>query len=199
MTKTTTTTTKTTDNTQVSIRRAELSFQLRGAKNSRETNKPLFVLCCLPCCFQCFTNLNLLISMQVLISMCFQSSPLSMSFWVPIFLTCVLSISLPLSDQQYCGFLIGQIPKILLDVFSQGSQFSPYQQVFSLILLQHITAAERTSWARAAVAVAQSVRAFVLQAEGWALESLPQQTVKRRSYISTAKRSATGVSVTGPR
>mgnify|MGYP003683571715 CR=1 FL=1 len=50
----------TTDNAQISIRKAQLAFQLIWAKIPRQTNKPLFVLCCWPCCFRCFTSLNLL-------------------------------------------------------------------------------------------------------------------------------------------
>ena len=52
-----------------------------------------------------------------------------------------------------------------------------------------------------AAALAQSVRAFASHAEGWVFESQPPQAqlVKTDSDISTAKRSATGVSVTGPR
>ena len=47
-------------------------------------------------------------------------------------------------------------------------------------------------------AVAQSVRAFAPQAEGWVLESQPRQTqvVRTGCDSSTAKRSAIGVSVT---
>ena len=50
-------------------------------------------------------------------------------------------------------------------------------------------------------AVAQSVRAFAPQAEGWVFESQTRQTqaVKTGSDSYTAKRSAIGVSVTGPR
>ena len=50
-------------------------------------------------------------------------------------------------------------------------------------------------------AVAQSVRAFAPQAEGWMFESQTRQTqaVKTGSDSYTAKRSAIGVSVTGPR
>ena len=48
-------------------------------------------------------------------------------------------------------------------------------------------------------AAAQWVRAFASQAEGWVFESQPRQTVKTDSDSSTAKRSATGVSDTGPR
>ena len=46
-------------------------------------------------------------------------------------------------------------------------------------------------------AVAQSVRAFASNAKGWVFESQPQQTevVKEGRDSSTAKRSATGVSV----
>ena len=44
---------------------------------------------------------------------------------------------------------------------------------------------------KAAVAVAQSVRAYAPQAEGWMFET--------GSDSSNAKRSALGVSVTGPR
>ena len=49
--------------------------------------------------------------------------------------------------------------------------------------------------------IAQWVRAFAQQAKGWVLESQPRQTyvVKSGSDSSTAKRSAIGVSVTGPR
>ena len=48
---------------------------------------------------------------------------------------------------------------------------------------------------------AQWVRTFTPQAEGWVFESQPRQTqvVKTGSDSSTAKRSALGVSVTGPR
>lgn len=49
----------TTDNAQISIRKAQLAFQLIWAKIPRQTNNPLFVLCCWPCCFRCFTSLNL--------------------------------------------------------------------------------------------------------------------------------------------
>ena len=44
-------------------------------------------------------------------------------------------------------------------------------------------------------------RTFATQAEGWVFESLLRQTllVKMGSDSSTAKRSAIGVSVTGPR
>ena len=50
-------------------------------------------------------------------------------------------------------------------------------------------------------AVAQSVRAFISHAEGWFFKSRPRQTlvVKTGSDGSTAKRSSTGASVTGPR
>ena len=50
-------------------------------------------------------------------------------------------------------------------------------------------------------AVVQWARAFTFQAEGWVFESQPQKTevVKTGSDSSTAKRSATGVSVTCPR
>ena len=53
---------------------------------------------------------------------------------------------------------------------------------------------------RAAV-VAQWIRAFAPQAEGLVFESQPRQTliVKTGSDSSTAKRSAIGVIVTGPR
>ena len=49
--------------------------------------------------------------------------------------------------------------------------------------------------------MAQWVRAFAPQAEGWVFESQPRQSyvVKTGSDSSTAKRSAIGVSVTGPR
>ena len=52
-----------------------------------------------------------------------------------------------------------------------------------------------------AAAVAQWVRTFTPQAEGWVFEFQPQQTyvVKTDSDSSTAKRSPIGVSVTGPR
>ena len=45
--------------------------------------------------------------------------------------------------------------------------------------------------------MAQSVRAFASNANGWEFESQPQQTqvVKEGSDSSTAKRSATGVSI----
>ena len=48
--------------------------------------------------------------------------------------------------------------------------------------------------------VAQSVRAFVSHAEGWVFESQQRQSqvVKTGSDSSTAKRSAVGVSTTGP-
>ena len=51
------------------------------------------------------------------------------------------------------------------------------------------------------VAMTQWVRALALQAEGWAFESEPRQTlvVKTDSDLSAAKRSAIGVSFTGPR
>ena len=47
----------------------------------------------------------------------------------------------------------------------------------------------------------QWVRALALQAEGWVFESEPRQTlvVKTDSDRSAAKRSAIGVSFTGPR
>ena len=47
----------------------------------------------------------------------------------------------------------------------------------------------------------QWVRALASQAEGWVFESQPRQTyvVKTGCDSSTAKRSAIGVSVTGPR
>ena len=50
-------------------------------------------------------------------------------------------------------------------------------------------------------AVAQWVRAFAPQAEGWVFEFQPRQThvIKTGSDSSTAKRSSIGVSVTGPR
>ena len=50
-------------------------------------------------------------------------------------------------------------------------------------------------------AVAQRARAVASKAEGWVFESQPRQTlvVKTGSDCSTAKRSAIGVSVTGPR
>ena len=50
-------------------------------------------------------------------------------------------------------------------------------------------------------AVAQWVRVFAPQAEGWVFESQQRQTqvVKTGSDSSTAKRSAIGMSVTGPR
>ena len=49
-------------------------------------------------------------------------------------------------------------------------------------------------------AVTQWVRAFASQAEGWVIQSQPRQTkvLKTGSDSSTAKRSAVGVSVTGP-
>ena len=49
--------------------------------------------------------------------------------------------------------------------------------------------------------VAQLVRVFALQPDGWVFESQPRQNlvVKTGSDSSTAKRSATGVSVEGPR
>ena len=49
-------------------------------------------------------------------------------------------------------------------------------------------------------AVAQWVRGFPSQAEGWMFESQPRQTqvVKTGSDSSTAKRSAIGVNATGP-
>ena len=49
-------------------------------------------------------------------------------------------------------------------------------------------------------AATQSGVAFALDAEGWVFESQLRQTlvVKTGNYSSTAKRSATGVSVTGP-
>ena len=49
--------------------------------------------------------------------------------------------------------------------------------------------------------VAQSVRAFASHAEGWLFETEPRQicVVKKSCDSSTAKRSATDVSVTGPR
>ena len=49
--------------------------------------------------------------------------------------------------------------------------------------------------------MAQSVRAFVPQAEDWAFESQPRQIliVKTGSDSSNAKCSAIGVSVKGPR
>ena len=51
------------------------------------------------------------------------------------------------------------------------------------------------------VALAQSVRALVPQAEAWVFESQTRQTqaVKTGSDSFTAKRSVIGVSVTGPR
>ena len=51
------------------------------------------------------------------------------------------------------------------------------------------------------VAVAQWVRVFAPQGEGWVFESQPRQiqVVKTGSDSSTAKQSITGVSVTGPR
>ena len=50
-------------------------------------------------------------------------------------------------------------------------------------------------------AVAQWVRVFAPKAEGWVFESQQRQTqvVKTGSDSSTAKRSAIGMSVTGPR
>ena len=50
-------------------------------------------------------------------------------------------------------------------------------------------------------AEAHCVRALALQADGWVFESKPRQTlfVKTSNDSSTAKRSAIGVSVTGPR
>ena len=50
-------------------------------------------------------------------------------------------------------------------------------------------------------AVAQWARAFASHADGWVFESQPRQTqvVKTGRESSTAKRSAVGVSVTGPR
>ena len=50
-------------------------------------------------------------------------------------------------------------------------------------------------------AVVQWARAFAFQAEDWVFESQPQKTkvVKTGSDSSTAKRSATGVSITSPR
>ena len=53
----------------------------------------------------------------------------------------------------------------------------------------------------AAAAVAQSVRAFTLQVEGWVFGShlLQTKVVKTGSDSSTAKRLTTGVSVMGPR
>ena len=50
-------------------------------------------------------------------------------------------------------------------------------------------------------AMAQWVRAFVPQAEGWVFESQPRQNlvVKTGRDSFNAKRSAMGVSVTGPR
>ena len=50
-------------------------------------------------------------------------------------------------------------------------------------------------------AVAHWVRALASQAEGWVFESQPRQTqvAKIGSDRSTAKRSAIGVSITGPR
>ena len=52
-----------------------------------------------------------------------------------------------------------------------------------------------------AAAVAQWVRAIALQVEGWVFESEPRQTLVVKTGIdsSTDKRSALGVSVTGPR
>ena len=52
-----------------------------------------------------------------------------------------------------------------------------------------------------AAAVAQGVRAFAPQAEGWEIEFQPRQTqvVKTGSGSFSAKRSVLGVSVTGPR
>ena len=49
--------------------------------------------------------------------------------------------------------------------------------------------------------MAQWIRALTLQAEGWVFESQTRQTyvVKTGSDSSTAKRSAIGVSITGPR
>ena len=49
-------------------------------------------------------------------------------------------------------------------------------------------------------AVTQLFRAFASQAEGWVFQSQPRQTkvLKTGSDSSTAKRSAVGVSVTGP-
>ena len=52
-----------------------------------------------------------------------------------------------------------------------------------------------------AAAVAQWFRVFAPQAEGWMFESQPPQTqvAKTGRHSSTAKRSALGVSVKGPR
>ena len=52
-----------------------------------------------------------------------------------------------------------------------------------------------------AAAVAQWVRVFAPQAEGWVFETQPRQTlvVKTGSDSSTAKRSAIAASVTGTR
>ena len=54
---------------------------------------------------------------------------------------------------------------------------------------------------QSAAVVGQSVKALAPLAEGSIFESLPQQTkvVKTGSDSSTAKRSALGVNVTGPR
>ena len=52
-----------------------------------------------------------------------------------------------------------------------------------------------------AAAVAQWVRAFAQLTEGWVFESQPRQTyiIKTGSDSSTAKRSALGLNVMGPR
>ena len=62
--------------------------------------------------------------------------------------------------------------------------------VFNCLMMIKITAA-----------VAQSVEAFALHAEGWVLESHPRQVwvVKTGSDSSTAKHSTTGATGTGPR
>ena len=68
-----------------------------------------------------------------------------------------------------------------------------------LNLLPHeLSLKSPTTWA---AVVAKLARAFAPQAEGWVFESQPWQTlvVKTGSDRSTAKRSALGVSVTGPR
>ena len=75
---------------------------------------------------------------------------------------------------------------------------------FVLLLLKDINFSHKSlsqgEQKQMTAAVAQWVRALAPQAKGWVLESKRQTlVVKTGSDSSTAKRSAIGVSVTGPR
>ena len=69
------------------------------------------------------------------------------------------------------------------------------------VVMVHISTHNNIHVTTRAAALAQWVRAFVMQVKGWVFESHPRQTLDIKTYSdsSTAKRSAIRMSVTGPR